>query len=115
MGIVKTVNLAPGMTLESDVRDRSGRLLLRLNAQITEKSLRTLKAWGVTWVRIKDVADAVSSTDALPVPDITPAILEAARDEASKFFALSNLEHPLIRELFEICVTKTSLRIQQEK
>jgi hypothetical protein len=115
MGIVKTVNLEPGMTLESDVRDRSGRLLLRLNTQITEKSLRTLKAWGVTGVRIKDVADTASSADGNPVPDISPAILKAARDEASNFFTLSNLEHPLILELFEICVTKISLRGQEQK
>lgn len=115
MGIVKTVNLEPGMTLESDVRDRSGRLLLRLNSQITEKSLRTLKAWGVPGVHIKDITEVVSPINGSAVPVIEPAILKAARDEASDFFVLSNLDHPVICELFEICVAKIALKSQAEK
>lgn len=115
MGTVKTVNLVPGMTLGSDVRDRSGRLLLRLNSQITEKSLRTLKAWGVPGVHIKDAVEAVSPINGNAVPAIEPAILKAARDKASDFFARSNLDHPVIFELFEICVAKIALKSQAKK
>lgn len=114
MGVVKTADLEPGMTLECDVKDRSGRLLLRANSEITGKYLHTFKAWGITEVRIKGAADETSPAgDA--VPDIDPATLQAARDEAVHLFSRANIEHPLVRELFGICVTRIALRPQAGK
>lgn len=115
MGIVKTVDLEPGMTLESDVKDRSGRLLLRVNSKITEKYLHILKAWGVTEVRIKGAPDETSPASSSTVTDIDPSTLQTARDEASYFFAHANIEHPLVRDLFDICVTRIALRNQGKK
>lgn len=115
MGVVKTADLAPGMTLECDVKDRSGRLLLRMNSTITGKYLHTLKAWGVTEVRIKGAADETSPATSSTVTDIDPSILQTARDEAAHLFAHTNTEHPLIRDLLEICVTRIALRNQVGK
>lgn len=113
MSVVKTADIEPGMTLECDVRDRSGRLLLRTDTQINEKYLQTLKAWGVAEVRIKgesEDAPQARNTGA----GIDPAVLQAATEEISRHFARANIEHPLVRSLFDICLARMALHKQAE-
>ena len=52
MPTLVTEDLAPGMVLDQDVKDRSGRLLVRSGSELTERSLRVLRTWGVVEVRV---------------------------------------------------------------
>lgn len=113
MSVVKTVDIEPGMTLECDVRDRSGRLLLRTDTQINEKYLQTLKAWGVTEVRIKGASEELPQPSGTEV-GIDSAVLQAATEEITRHFAHANIEHPLVKNLFDICLTRMALRKQAE-
>lgn len=113
MSVVRTTDIEPGMTLECDVRDRSGRLLLRVDTQMNEKYLQTLKAWGITEVRIKGELEEAPKARNVE-NDIDPGVLQAATEETSRHFAHSNIEHPLIDSLFDICLNRNALRKQAE-
>ena len=43
MPTLLTDDLAPGMVLAQDVKDRSGRLLVRTGTELTERSLKVLR------------------------------------------------------------------------
>jgi len=52
MGIVRTPQLEPGMTLAEDVRDVNGRLLLNKGSRLEQSHIRIFKIWGITEVNI---------------------------------------------------------------
>jgi diguanylate cyclase (GGDEF)-like protein len=52
MDVIATENLSPGMVLEKDVHDRSGRLLLTAGCELTGKHIHILRTWGVAEVAI---------------------------------------------------------------
>ncbi|NTW99914.1 MAG: hypothetical protein HGB35_08325, partial [Geobacteraceae bacterium] len=47
MGIIAIENIETGMVLASDVRDRSGRMLLGSGVELTQKHLVVFRTWGV--------------------------------------------------------------------
>ena len=46
MAILSIDTISEGMVLMSDVRDRSGRLLLECGTEINAKHLRMFRTWG---------------------------------------------------------------------
>ena len=53
MGIIHVDKLKPGMILDQEVRDISGRLLLKKEKEIKSSHIRIFKIWGVTEVSIR--------------------------------------------------------------
>lgn len=105
MAIVTIDNLAPGMTLRSNVCDRSGRLLLPAGNELTEKHLKIFRTWGVIEADIAGddpgVADQPFSGD-----DIDPERLAEAESAIAALFVHNDPEHPAIRELMCLCVQR---------
>ncbi len=93
--------LRVGDILDSDVIERGGRLILGRGRVLSDKHIETLRAWGITEVRIgrDPVADAASGRADDPA-------LAAARDAVLPRFELNRAAHPLIAVLIEIAAER---------
>lgn len=103
MAVVHIDNLAAGMVLKQDVRDRSGRLLLPEGAELTGKHLVIFRSWGVLEADIVGGSENDTGEEGNG-PD--PALVAAAEELVRPLFAHNDLEHPAMRELFRICVSR---------
>jgi hypothetical protein len=100
--IVRTENLIAGMVLGCDVKDRSGRLLLRRGIKLVQKHLLVLKTWGVPEVRVKAPEGVSQDAAGESAPGADAAQLEEARSEIRPLFVHADLTHPLTKALFEL-------------
>lgn len=106
--------IRPGMTLHSDIRDSSGRLLTKADTVLTEKHIKTLKTWGVTQARIKDDNDQGTAQ----LPDQSPpsdADIKQAEEVARYLFSQTNRDHPVIQQLLSISVQQIVTRLGMER
>ena len=94
-------NLKPGMTVAKDVVDKRGRTLVKAGVQLTDKHLKTFKIWRIEKVGIESRKD-------VDVPE--PKIDIEKKREAMKLinprFSVTDKEHPLIRHLYNYCLTR---------
>lgn len=94
----------PGMVLDSDVKDRNGRLLLQAGTEIKEKHINIFRTWGIPEVDIhgitkEDVAPAMSE-------QADPELLLKAEEDLKKIFGYTDQEHPMIKELLRLCTLR---------
>jgi hypothetical protein len=113
LALIHIDNLAPGMVLNRNICDRSGRLLLPAGAELNEKHFSIFRMWGVLEADI--VGDAVVEeaelTPAQPQDqELDPALLAAARDEVERLFVHNDPEHPAIKELMRLCIDRRAAR-----
>jgi hypothetical protein len=104
LGTVPIDNLAAGMLLKSDVRDRSGRLLLPEGSELTEKHLQIFRTWGVLEAEI--VGDSDNEAGVQGSDEIDPEALAEAEAHVTSLFMHNNLEHPAIKELLRLCIVR---------
>jgi len=97
-------DIRPGMTLESDVKDRNGRMLLKAGVALNEGHLRIFKIWGVTEADVLGVSRQAVDEEAQA--DIAPELLEVARLHAESRFRHNDQEHPAVRELMKLCIAR---------
>ncbi len=100
MGMVPIDNLETGMTLASDVKDSTGRLLLGEGTELTQKHLMIFRTWGVEEADIAGIDDVDRSVQ-LPA-EITQGQLEEAEQDLAPLFRHAGLNHPAIRELLRL-------------
>ena len=105
MGVCAVDNLHEGMVLNSDVHDRSGRLLLGHETVLVGKHLRMFRMWGVTEVDIAGGDDPLVAASE-EVVDGDPEALKAAEDVLRPLFRNANLSHPAMAELFRLCLLR---------
>jgi len=92
--------LRAGDVLDSDVVERSGRLILGRGRTLSDKHIETLRAWGVIAVQIgRAPADGASDGG-------DDAALLAARSAVLPRFELNRAAHPLIAALIEIAAQR---------
>jgi hypothetical protein len=104
MGLLAIGSIEEGMVLQSDVHDRSGRLLLGAGAEFNAKHLRMFRMWGITEADIVGVdGQACGATLAA---DVDPACMEAAEDELRPLFRNADFSYPAMGELFRICLLR---------
>ena len=112
MAKIDICELAPGMVLASDLRDRDGRFLLGKGVKLTLKHLRIVKMWGVVEADIEGISK--KDVDTKRTAHVDPAILEVAESLTRKRFIHTDLEHEAIRRLFHICVLRKANEITNE-
>jgi len=100
MGIIHINKLKPGMVLEEEVRDISGRLLLKRGKNIKPGHIRIFKIWGVTEVNISGNNGSKNS----PASELDPKTIEKINDTTRNLFRHADLEHPALKEIFRIAV-----------
>jgi len=101
MGKVRIKDLKMGMILASHARDPNGRLLLPAGEEITDKHIRTLKAWGIAEVDIESNKDEVS--EGQPSVKNREPVPTQVMEEVDELFRYTNKQHPAIKELIELC------------
>lgn len=98
-------NVVPGMVLEDNVHDHSGRCLLQAGQAIEQKHIRIFKIWGVTEIWITDDADEDHSNKTLQ-QEIPQEFYDQAEAYILKKFQSNSLEDPFLKELFRLCVNR---------
>jgi hypothetical protein len=102
MAKVRIKYLKLGMVLASHARDPNGRLLLPAGEEITDKHIRTLKAWGIAEVDIEGNKDEVSPLSGSKEGSVPNQV----KEEVDELFRYSNRKHPAIKELVELCILR---------
>lgn len=108
MGRLNLDEISPGMTLASDVLDRSGRVLLKSGLQVTEKHLTILKQWGITDADILGVDR--DEINAKTIESFDQDILTACETEKRELFHHADMSHPINQELFRLSVLRSMKR-----
>lgn len=91
------------MCLASDVRDITGRLLLKSGEVIADRHLYIFRSWGVTEADIETASDEPEQPEQ-PAGD--PALLREVEAELKQRFAHTNFEMPFVQELFRLAVAR---------
>jgi hypothetical protein len=113
MGIILLEDIQPGMILNNNLKDRSGRILLGEGTEITEKHLRILKMWGVLEADIQGV-ERESVMQKVNIP-FDPALQEEVETELNQQFRHTDRQHPLISELFRLISQRRILHRLEKK
>ena len=106
---IDACELEPGMVIASDLKAWNGRLLLGKGVKLTPDHLQTIKTWGVVEAEIDGISE--NDVQAKPTSEADQAILETADKLVRKRFMHADLEHEVIRRLFQICVERKVLEI----
>ena len=109
MGLINITALKEGMVLAEDVRDRNGRFLAACATALTGKHIRILKMWGVVEANIQGVTK--EEVEQQLIEDIDSATMEAAEKLTQDRFALNDIDHPAVRELYRLCVERRAREI----
>ena len=106
-------SLQPGMELNSDVHDQSGRLLAKAETIISDKHIKVLKTWGVTHADIKSDNNPAE----IQLPSEPPSAENVSKAEAlaDKLFAQANREHPVMQQLYNICVQRNAVKFSAKE
>jgi hypothetical protein len=104
MGKLNLDDIKPGMKLEKDVQERSGRVLLRAGTEITERHLNIFRTWGVAEADIESVTREEAAAHA--ARDLDPEVLKAAEEFVSPLFVHTDSNHAAVRELKRLCVLR---------
>jgi hypothetical protein len=103
-------NIQPGMVLSEDVVCANGRVLLKVNSEISEKHIKIFKTWGVLSLNIKSAGNESIKTNKHHSPDD----MKRAISKKQVIFLHCDLNHPFMNELFRTSV-KASLEQKNEK
>lgn len=90
------------MILAKDVRDRTGRLLATKGMVLTKQHFLVFKTWGIKEVDILEDDVANSTQKAKSGEQINQEDLNEAVDKMKPHFQLTDLEHPVIKELLRL-------------
>ncbi|CAK0764982.1 conserved hypothetical protein [Gammaproteobacteria bacterium] len=101
MAIIKLEQVNAGMIIADNIKDRSGRVLLRSGTELTDKHIKILKTWGIRCIEISGADDAIETT---PVIIIDPVLLAKAAKIADTLFQHVDREHSAMKELSALCV-----------
>lgn len=97
---MKLDQVRAGMLLVKDVFDPQGCILVRSGVTVTDRHIRAFKSWGVTEVTVQ------SGNAAAPSQAQDPTALVQMREFLDTQFSLSNLDHPAVRALYELCLER---------
>lgn len=90
------------MVLAADAKHANGSVLLRAGTTLSEKHIKTFRAWGIVAVEIEGVSGA---TDLANAPgDTGDAAIAQAREVIDQRFRHTDPSHPLIAELLQLCI-----------
>ena len=104
MGKVNLDDIKPGMKLEKDVQERSGRVLLRAGTEITERHLNIFRTWGVAEADIESMSREEAAAQA--ARDLDPEVLKAAEEAIDPLFVHTDSITPQFASSKRLCVLR---------
>lgn len=102
MAIISIDRLQIGMVLDSEVCDRTGRVLLKSGCELQEWHIGKLSSAGVEEV---DIAGEVSSDDQND-QKITPELMQQSIDALATAFTLVDQNWDVMKELHRVAVLR---------
>ena len=108
MANINLEDIQPGMILESDVKDRNGRVLLGTGISITAKHLQIFKMWGITEADIRGIRK--EEVVARVVSQFDPVLLQGVEDRIRESFRRTDKTHPFIGELVRLLTIRFARR-----
>ena len=100
MARINLEDVQPGMVLESDAKDRNGRVLLGAGNVLTEKHLKIFKMWGVTEADVKGIEK--EEVAARAVSGFDPLLLGEIEEQMRERFRHTDMKHAFNSELFRL-------------
>ena len=104
MAKVKIRDLQEGMILADDVLDQNGMLILSAGQNITDKHLRTFKAWGVTEANVE--GDQERETEVCLTEKNAENVSAEVKKKVDELFRYTDKQHPAMAELMELCILR---------
>jgi hypothetical protein len=111
MGTVTTDQIKPGMVVATDVKDRSGRMLLAAGSTITEKHIRIFRMWGITEVELQGAVPEPQDQAAAPQSD--PLVHSEAEARVNELFFHANCDHPVVGEIRRMALKRTIKKLAE--
>lgn len=108
MGIISLAEIEPDMVLADDLKNHNGRLLLTKGSILTTKNIRVLKMWGIIEADIEGVTQ--NDVEKNVLAQLDPAAVAAAEKQIHERFFHTDLDNPVIQELYRCC----KIRVAQE-
>jgi hypothetical protein len=103
MNSVKIKLIREGMVTATEVKDRTGRILLASGKTITSKHLKVLKTWGITEINIMSPEQSPSDSEQIDKNiSVDPLIIK----EMDQLFQFSDRRHPVVSEFYNLCLTR---------
>ena len=99
---IATDKLLPGMVLSADVKDLSGRMLLKSGTAIEGRHLKVLRTWGVLAVEIAGEGGDESQQDEVSLRQLPASLQADIEAEAGRRFAGVDASHPVMQALLEL-------------
>ena len=106
MAIVRLNQLVSGMVLHSDVRDRSGRVLLRRGITLNQNTLRILKTWGISEVEVRENKEHTHNTTDKEAAVNDVKVRKQAENKAALLFKHNDLNNMAIKELYNLYIMR---------
>ena len=103
MNSVKIKLIREGMITATEVKDRTGRILLASGKTITSKHLKVLKTWGITEINIMSSKESPSDSEQSDKSISVDASIIKAMD---KLFQFTDRRHPVVSEFYNLCLTR---------
>jgi len=94
-----------GMKLTKEVADATGQVLARGGVEITDKHLRVFRSWGVMHIDIE--GEETQTPEEQLLAQAPPQVRAKAEETAQDLFCAANLDHPVMRQLFDIAVVRS--------
>lgn len=111
MALVTIDKLQPGMVLDTEVCDRTGRVLLKCGCELTEWHIGKLSSAGVAEVDIVGVESSSEDAD----ESITPEMMQQTIDALDPAFALVDKNWDVMKELHRLAVLKEVRKKMEEE
>ncbi len=100
MGIINLEDIQVDMVIASDIKERSGRVLLAEGSKISEKHLRVFRMWGITEADIKGIEKEELTANV--VAQLDQNIFQEVEIKTRERFCHVDMKHPFIKELFRL-------------
>lgn len=97
------------MTLEEDVHDANGWLLLTAGCELTATHIRNLRAREVTQVSIQGLTQ--DQVDEKKLSELAPEHQARVHQESEKLFRHADRSDPFIEELFRLTLVRKAAEI----
>ena len=103
MNSVKIKLIREGMITATEVKDRTGRILLASGKTITSKHLKVLKTWGITEINIMSSKESPSGSEQIDKSiSVDPSIIK----EMDQLFQFTDRRHPVVSEFYNLCLAR---------
>jgi hypothetical protein len=110
MPILNLDEIQPGMTLAEAVRNHQDQLLLEAGRQITAKSIRVFKSWGIRRVAVRSEPAVDGSGDGAVSSGMPPAV-----DEGLKERFADRVTDPLMAAIMQAAARQLAARQPKKK